>query len=833
MRDASGWRHLYTWSPRGLLGRPGFQTVACAAALAGDRRVALERLVAGLRPAPGDPPVLALQPLPTDLGRCVLTRAVATGAAADGRPGNFWAESLVVPEPWLAAAAWDLGAGFEAAAWWGPQDPGALAGGEDLPAEPLPPLRPRPPARLARIAQVVPDAELRRALLEVAAWQAQDDGREQPIHVVAAPETPPADLAELILLLPATLPLAGRTRGRAPQRRCLRLVTRAEPGTVAGADLVGVPAAGLDAARAARGLVVDLGGGVPPPDSGDRAARAWARRVDDAIAAGAWDELAAMEETREPERPARATSKPGLQSPETRRPRRPESRENPSMARSTEDGPQAGNETAPSHALAGREALWRLREEGESLGSELLARLRQDHEQTLAVMRELVDEQRRKVEAELDRQMEDAAARLRAASEAALRDLGEQAEGVIQSIRSARLRAENQIRDAQHTAIDHLQAEAGRARTALEAERRQGARELAAYGGLAPREAPAGEDWQEGEAAIGARPPRKGSQHRPGKLERMRKRVAEASGPVAAPPGSGEEEAGGETRRRQDATAASPDWRRIATYGIPALALVVVLLALWLTRDRWQGEDAVPGPPDTPAATAESAEALRADLLARLQDPAVAARLVSTGYADPTVRPEAAAAWLDVTLAHRELGEAASCALLQAALRRRLEEVGKPVIPIDGDCGPGTQRNLAAEVLAVGCPAGTYRAQAACFLERRIARTERADCRPEWPFVRNCSWRREEAGRMLELIRDASAVPALAGGAWQPDGGNLPEGLTRADAERLLQLAYLADQAAGGEAPSSAPRLDRLTADELRALAAYLDRLDATEDAAA
>jgi hypothetical protein len=103
-RLTTGWRHVYTWSRRGSLGAPGFQTVGRSQRLEerrDDGRLrALERVVAGLRPPAGGTS-LFLQPSPVDAGWSVLTRSVATGRSADGRPGGFVAESVGVPDRWL------------------------------------------------------------------------------------------------------------------------------------------------------------------------------------------------------------------------------------------------------------------------------------------------------------------------------------------------------------------------------------------------------------------------------------------------------------------------------------------------------------------------------------------------------------------------------------------------------------------------------------------------------------------------------------------------------------------------------------------------------------
>jgi hypothetical protein len=248
----TGWRHVYTWSRRGSLGAPGFQTVGRSQRLDDGRLRALERAVAGLRPPAGGTS-LFLQPSPVDAGWSVLTRSVATGRSADGRPGGFTAESVGVPDRWLEGSGWNLEAAFEALPWRGwPGEEREGAGADDevatLPDVELPPLDPPDReadlAALARLERLLPDPELRAALLETLFWQAEDGGREEPVHLVPAPETPPEDFRALLLLLPRVLRPEERTRsveGRPGERRCLRLGTLAAPGALEAPDLLGVP----------------------------------------------------------------------------------------------------------------------------------------------------------------------------------------------------------------------------------------------------------------------------------------------------------------------------------------------------------------------------------------------------------------------------------------------------------------------------------------------------------------------------------------------------------------------------------------------------------------
>ncbi|MEM8930509.1 MAG: hypothetical protein AAGE94_05010 [Acidobacteriota bacterium] len=190
------YRHLFTWARHGFLDHAGFQTVAMASELE-PARAALESLVDGFR---GDRRVRQLVALPGDRRLCVLSELRPDGDCGDGRPGNFFAESLVVDRQWMIEAGWDLAAAFDALPWWG--------GLRD--ADPAVPLRPAPtppiaPGKLSRL-RTFTDRVSTSALEMLIASVVTQRVTGEPLTLIGAAD----DLDRLVPLLPLLLPPALR-----------------------------------------------------------------------------------------------------------------------------------------------------------------------------------------------------------------------------------------------------------------------------------------------------------------------------------------------------------------------------------------------------------------------------------------------------------------------------------------------------------------------------------------------------------------------------------------------------------------------------------------------
>ncbi len=287
-------RHIFTSAPEEFSGESGFQTVACADVL---RRPGLlpgiERQVECYSSAAAEEwSCRQLAPLPETRGAYALTVFTPLADSPDGRAGNFWAETLVVPGRWLELGGWDAAAAFGSLAWWGPR---AL---EDLPRnlgpESLTTLQPGPLPRLARLVELVPREQLGTLLLALV----QQSRGLLPLRVLETQGAFPGDLEELVMLLPLVVPPACRTYRDGEQRRCLSLRTRSPlRGMSPIADVTGYPAAAAE--RLEAGLAVDLSGRLPAPVLDDRFGRYYVQWLQGILQDGRWDELAAVYEKAE------------------------------------------------------------------------------------------------------------------------------------------------------------------------------------------------------------------------------------------------------------------------------------------------------------------------------------------------------------------------------------------------------------------------------------------------------------------------------------------------------------------------------------------------------
>ncbi len=285
-------RHLFTAVAATGRGKGGFRTVAHSPELSG-LVDAIEGLVDGYKAADaGTPACRQLLPVPGRRGQIyAFTVFTPTGPTPDGRDGNYWAETLIVPADWLAAGGWDTATAFDSLEWWGPQDAAKVAKG--FPAVVLPTLEPGPLDRLERLVEVVPEDHLFPLLLAVI----QQARGLRKIRLLEKSGADPKDLEDVVSLLPLIVPPALRTYREDDGRRCLTWRTRSPRGAMAPAtDLTGFPAfAADDLEREGRGsAVIDLGGRVLPPSLRGRFGEGYARWLHRTLRQGNWSELEAL-----------------------------------------------------------------------------------------------------------------------------------------------------------------------------------------------------------------------------------------------------------------------------------------------------------------------------------------------------------------------------------------------------------------------------------------------------------------------------------------------------------------------------------------------------------
>lgn len=485
------WRHLYTWSSSGSLGAAGWQTVAASRGMTDADRQALEALASRLRTvevarpdAPAERRRRFVTDHPSRVDRTVLTRVEPLGSTGDGRPGNAWIESVVVPHNWLEAAGWDVAAAFEAVGFLGPER-GDRRVGMDLDDEALPPLRARSTDRAGRLSELVPDLEIRRALLEALVRQARlegETGHSEPIHVVEAPGAAPGELEELIQLLPLVLPPEDRERGAGDHRRGLRLGTYAPPGDLPDLDLLGVPERYLEDARGGRGRLIDLGGAISPPRSDDPADSRAADTIERSLAEPS-DPLsppgAAMSD-----RPPSSTSVPPL-----------------------------GDPADLTDPLAERGVRWQAREAAEGEAGTLLHDFRQDLDELLAPVRQQVetirksaDERSAGLARDFDQELEKERRLIDQYKDKALRELADEAEAVRGQIQRELSAARQEVERLRDDAVDAIREDGTRSQRNLKA-------------------AAAGEEIEEFPARSKDRPkkaPAPGGRSRPSTWDRLR-----------------------------------------------------------------------------------------------------------------------------------------------------------------------------------------------------------------------------------------------------------------------------------------------------------------------
>jgi len=791
------WRHLYTRAAAEESGAPEFRTVACASPLDPSARRGLEMLtgsaarsVAGLS-APRR--CRLLQPSPTDVDRCVLSQAQPLAPSFDGRPGNCWVESLVVPHGWLERLGWDLPVAFGALDWWGPERGQAEARRSrgtpaSLPEEDLPAVGPGDPARRVRLAKLVPDQKLRRGLLAAFAQQAQESADPAPpIYVVAAADDELGELEELLLLLPLAFPPDLRRRADADGRpRCLRLATLGGEKAVPSPDLAGVRPSGLDDLRGGPGHVFDLAGGVPPPMPDGEAMRL-ASRIDGSLTGGDPRRIAALHEDRRPvePRPAERTTMTVKRNPPPRGP--------------GDGGSAAGAVLGTDDHLEARESGWARREAAEAAAGSALSALAAERDGLADDLAEVVRAQREKLQQDADRLTQE----LRDAGIDESNALAKVARQAQSDLRRAFQSKERELKSSLDGWLDdrirHLDAEQREikealdrrfeeAREALETRRTRALHEIGDAGGLPP------EDDDK---------PRK-------------KRFSIGGAAVAG-------------RRLLG--------RRSVWIGLTVVLVLVITAVGWNQWTSDNGEPEVNGRPtlgrgeESPFQTGDRAPAL--DVL----DGALAQALLGRALEQPELRRRAAQAWVLVALDGGDpaLGADESCTLVQTLVRQRLVALAEDPIPVDGSCGPGTQSVVRAAAAATGCGDRSWEAEAACLVVRELVRDAEA-CTASWPFRLGCPWTVERAERLLALARvaaqwgaagqvlrrqvDLLANPQLAAA--------VPERWDDEDRREFLPLAGLLAQAGFGGVPDGAPWNTDLSRRELELTRDYLDDLSAT-----
>lgn len=276
--DPLALRHIFAW----VSSSKGCTTIACARELQAkgvDRQV--ERLVESYQSKSAEePPCRQLLPIP-NRDAYALSVFTPLGDTPDGRPGNFWAETFVVPAEWLKQGDWDADRAFEELCWWGPEAREAALLPHP-PADPLPPLQPGPLSRLARLVEEVPANHLQALLLAVVQMS---DGLGY-IRLVEGERV--GALEEVISRLPLVVPPGCRLYRDRGRMRCLSFRTRSPLGGMAEtADITGFPQGPLPEG----GVLIDLSGRIAPPVNEKGFGAVYAHWLAQTLTRGAWDEL--------------------------------------------------------------------------------------------------------------------------------------------------------------------------------------------------------------------------------------------------------------------------------------------------------------------------------------------------------------------------------------------------------------------------------------------------------------------------------------------------------------------------------------------------------------
>lgn len=790
MSEHAGLRHLYTAADQKPGRAGGFQSLAYSAQLE-PLAAEIETLVEGYSaPEGAEPRCRQLLQVP-GAEAYALSTFTALGPTPDQRSGNYLADTVVVPETWLAAAGWDAAAAFAALPWMAPADLPDL--GATLRPVELPALAPGPLERLALLPRVVPDDLLAPLVLAIAR---QSFGLG-PLHLLASPESDPEDLEQLVLLLPLLVPPSLRSYQVERERRCLTLRTHSPlRRMVPAADLTGHPGAAAAGLEQEGAEVIDLGGIFEVAPAGNSKGReAYARWLIRVLREGRWSALRALYQEPFSGRPeaffARFTADaPRLErdlgaagaepvappvAPEVVAPRATPELAPPAGA--AEPAPPAAAETAapaaeaPADSLALRHQAWDARDDAEGRAFELLEMHREAFQHTL-------DD-------------------FRAALEKATGDASEAIEQMVRE-RTGAVAEQTDVLQRAWRRERSQEADLKQRLTALEQQ----------LGGLEKQ------------------------------LKRIRQQLADLSGRDAALPPPGEVGSGEGvyvSRRARDAVAwlravRIAGWR-LGTVVIAGLVVIIVALGAWILV---LGSGSAGGGSD-PTAVERVAEqrrqARRKELLTGLQEGATAAALLRRATADQALGPRAQVVTILAAGKGIQLGETARVALLQQALE----------IAVDGGWGAGSQQALQDKLgtckpcLPENPPAPAslaFDGRAAHCVMRRALGAEAASCAAESPWGGERSWTEEKARRALDLIRAARAQAGATAAAALPDLEQMTatlldalagtDRLSAAQAERLLGLAFaVVTQTDQPRAPAA------LSDGQLEALEALLDSLRA------
>jgi hypothetical protein len=812
--EAFALRHVLTWAPDGPLEGPGVQSVAWAAGLEKAQLLrTIEQLIESYQgeryqsDAKNEPRCRQLLLVPgTDA--YALTVFTPLGEAPDGREGNVWAETLVVPGSWLAQGDWDAAAAFEALTWWGPEGRQGLR--QDLEPEPLPPLVAGPLDRLAPLVDAVPQNHLWPLLLAIV----QQSKGLRPVRLLEADRDRAGELEEVVMLLPLAVPPSCRLYKVAGQARCLSFRTRSPArGMTPPADITGFPLDAADQLHPEDGVIVDLAGRMLPSEIHDTFGSAYAKSLQGLLYERAWDEIGRLYESAR-SMPVtnffltfkkllgdfRGTAPVVPKAPE----RSPEAAETPrgmvqddypllAAAVPGENAAMAGAQASPAEVIpptAGPPAVaaQAVAAPAGTLGGEPLSG------STVRRTREAWEE-RRTMEGE---------------AWGLIESYREQLGNLVQSLRQdfqkdlkragADLRLQlADLREGQKKELDAFQREVNEIKEVGKRSRQRSASlGKEAEGRTAARPNDHGGRLKELEERL-----KKLEGGRAKKLERGRAAAGAAAAQLDA------EEAPSETARRSGNDGPpideSPEgfWERLLEYRKLAVPLGIVLLVVLVAGDRvLSGGRRQQAPP--PLTSGQEAA-----LLERVGHDAVAAAALAFAALQENIRQEIVALALTHGIA---IDETTNCALLQAALRRQAQ-AGQPGITVDGACGGKTTGALVAATMNPCCrdfqtandPQAVQQLQN-CFLADRLQLGRKSACTGRSPWRAGRTWTANEAAAALALFREAaaavnqSAKPDLARALRDLDPRESPrlrEGLagkrlTPEQARRVLELTWAA-----------------------------------------
>ena len=376
----SGYRHLYTGSTVGAGGTSGFQTVAQAPELEAHRGF-LESLVEGYRSTPEEGPfrTYQLHGLTGAPDYSVLSWLEPRGEMPDGREGNTWAESLVVPSDWLAQAFWDLDAalGILEGHWLGPSVLEQIQSWpHGLEPFPLPSLEPAGLDRLGFLAEVLSPQALYALVRGVVR---QFRSRASVAFVAGEGHSDPV-LEQILRRTPLLLPPNRRLARGDREDRPLRICTLDRPDRPFAADFLGVPHGWQGSLDEFQGEVLYLGdpsSAVFPVDSYGLAYTQWLCEV---IQQGRWSELEGLYS--EHQIPSETD---GIEhfKPDPQRVDRGSASDSPKTRKAWAPGMRSLGSPGESfrEALERRKVAWEMRDEAERLMDDLREQFRKDLEQ--------------------------------------------------------------------------------------------------------------------------------------------------------------------------------------------------------------------------------------------------------------------------------------------------------------------------------------------------------------------------------------------------------------------------------------------------------------------